>query len=136
MWILKGVLLGAWLFIFGTIAMVLYVAVFRRLPGWTIIGGTWLFIFGIIAFLYFAIRKLGGGMIEDPTVFASRTIQNPLWWVALAACIVLGCALVRSWPGKGYSPGFWVALLVTDLIPLGLLGLFLVAVARLKEAIK
>ncbi len=48
MWILKGILLGTWLFIFGTIAMVLYLAVFRRLPGWTIIGGTWLFIFGTI----------------------------------------------------------------------------------------
>jgi len=89
--------------------------------------------FGTIAFLYFAIfRRLppGGAMIE-PAFFTHYTTQNRLWWAALAACIVLGCALVGSWPGKG-SPVFWVVLLVTDLIPLGLLALFLGLVAKLK----
>jgi len=59
--------------------------------------------FGTIAFLYFAIfRRLppGGAMIE-PAFFTHYTTQNRLWWAALAACIVLGCALVGSWPGKG-----------------------------------
>jgi len=104
--ILKGTLLGTWLFMFGTIAF-LYFAIFRRLPHLA-------------------------GMI-DPAVFRHYTTKNPLWWSALAASIVLGCALVGSWPGKG-SPVFWVVLLVTDLIPLGLLALFLILVAKLKEA--
>jgi hypothetical protein len=109
MWILKGVFLGAWLFEFGTIAF-LYLSVYRNLSPKTAAVGV--------------------------TVLTGFTLQNPLWWAALAACVVLGCALVGSWPvGPGKSSlALWIVLGVTFLIPLGLIGLFMAMVAKLKEA--
>jgi hypothetical protein len=105
MWILKGAFLGTWLFEFGTIAF-LYLALYRNLSPNTVVG---------------------------VTALMGYTSQNPLWWASLAACLVLGCSLVGSWPGKG-SLALWIVLGVTFLIPLGLIGLFMAMVAKLKEA--
>jgi hypothetical protein len=102
MWIAKGTLLGLWLLGFGTIAY-LYLAIFRHLPPNSAVG---------------------------VTVFTAYTIQNPLWWTALVACLVLGYAIARSWSGP---LGVWIALLVTGLIPAGCLALFLVLAYKLKH---
>jgi len=103
MWIVKGAFLGIWLFGFGTIAL-LYFAIYRNLSPHSAVG---------------------------VTVITGYTSQNPLWWAALAVCLVLGLAIARSWSGP---VGLWIALLVTGLIPAGCLTLFLVLVYKLKQA--
>ena len=71
MWILKGTLLGLWLFGFGTLAR-LYFGLFRNLPP---------------------------NSAVDIRLITSYTTQNPLWWTALGVCLVLGYAIARSWSG-------------------------------------
>ena len=105
MWILKGTFLGLWLFGFGTIAF-FYFAIYRYLPRNTAV---------------------------PVTSITSLATQNPWWWVALVASIAIGCALVRSWPGKG-SVGFWVVLLITSVIPVGVFSLVAIMISKLKEA--
>jgi hypothetical protein len=103
MWILKGTLLGLWLFGFGTLAF-LYIAVYRHM------------------------RPNSAVSISVITWY---TTQNPIWWIALVVCFVLGYAIVRSW-----SPPtiLWVAVLVTGLIPAGWFALFLTVMAIAKHA--
>src|SRR5262249_31350876 len=103
MWILKGTLLGVWLFSFGTMAY-LYLALFRKLPS-------------------------GAGMISS-NVFTGLTTSSPAWWLALIACLAIGLAITNSWPGK---PILWVTLAVTELLPVGLLAMILVLVSKLKQ---
>ena len=94
--------------------------------------GTWLFAFGTIAFLYFAIfRNMRPNSAVSLNVITGLITQNPLWWVALLACIALGCALVGSWPGKVPS-ALWITLLATSAIPLGMLGLVILMVSKVK----
>lgn len=102
MWILKGSLLALWLFGFGTMAW-LYAEVYRH---------------------------LGPHSAVSIRLIAALTIQYPFWWAGLVACLVLGYAIARSWPGP---LGVWIALAVTGLIPAGLLTLFLVLVYKLKH---
>jgi hypothetical protein len=93
--------------------------------------GLWLLGFGTIAFFYVAIfRYLPPNSAVGVTVITAYTTQNPLWWTALVVCLVLGLAIARSWPGP---LGTWTALLVTGLIPAGLLILFLVLACKLKH---
>ena len=102
MWILKSALLGMWLFGFGT-----------------------------MAFLYFAIyRNLPPNSSVDYRLITRYTIENPVWWAALAGCLALGYAVVRSWSAP---PILWVEVLVTGLVPAGFLALFLTLVAKLKH---
>jgi hypothetical protein len=94
--------------------------------------GLWLSSFGTIAYLYLAIyRRLPGPVAVGTTVFTAYTVQNPLWWAGLVACFVIGFAIAKSWPGK---PIFWVALAVTELIPVGLVVMFVMLVARMRDA--
>jgi hypothetical protein len=72
MWILKGTLLGLWLFGFGTLAR-LYFSIFRNLPP---------------------------NSAVDIRLITSATTQNYLWWTALVICLVLGSAIARSWSGS------------------------------------
>jgi hypothetical protein len=104
MWILKGSLLALWLFGFGTMAW-LYFAVYRRMPP---------------------------NSAVSVRVITFYTTMNPLWWTALAVCLVIGYAIARSWSGP---VGLWIALAVTGLIPAGFLALFLVLIVKLKQAI-
>ena len=67
MWILKGTLLGPWLLGFGTMAL-LYFVVYRNMRPNSAIG---------------------------ISVIAPYTTQNPLWWTALAVCLVLGLPIAR-----------------------------------------
>ena len=102
MWILKSALLGLWLFGFGT-----------------------------MAFLYFAIyRKLLPNSAVSANLITLYTTHNPVWWTALAVCLALGYAIVRSWSAP---PVLWVVVLVTGLVPAGFLALFLTLAAKLRH---
>jgi|SRR5580700_9118717 hypothetical protein len=91
----------------------------------------WLFGFGTMALLYFSIyRHMPPNSAVDIRVITARTTQNLLWWTGLVVCFVLGYATTRSWSGPIV---LWIALLVTGLIPAGLLALFLVLVYKLKQ---
>jgi hypothetical protein len=70
MWIAKGLLLGTGFFVVGTLAFLVHV-------------------FGI------STQKATG-----LTAVTGVTINNPMFWVALLACLMLGCALAGSLPVK------------------------------------
>jgi len=94
--------------------------------------GMWLFGFGTMAFLYFAIyRYMQPHSAVDINLLTGHTSQNPFWWTALVICLVLGCAITRSW---SVPLGLWIALLVTGLFPAGFFALSIVAVVMLKAA--
>ncbi len=71
MWILKGSLLGAGLFLIGT-----------------------------VFFLIAATGPHKANRAIGLSVITGLTIHNPLFWAALAASLVIGCAIVGSWPVK------------------------------------
>lgn len=94
--------------------------------------GLWLLGFGTLAFLYFAIyRNLQPNTAVALSVITANTIRNPLWWVAGIVCFVLSYAITRSWEGPRLM---WAALLVTGLVPTGLLAMFVTMVVMLKRA--
>ncbi|HYW66614.1 MAG TPA: hypothetical protein VFB10_07905 [Candidatus Dormibacteraeota bacterium] len=103
MWILKGTLLGLWLFGFGT-----------------------------MAYLYFAVYRhhMRPNTAVSINLITWYTTHNPLWWTALVVCLALGYAIVRWWPAPAI---LWVAVLVTGLVPAGWLALFLAIVMKLKH---
>jgi hypothetical protein len=102
MWILKGALLGLWVFGFGT-----------------------------MAWLYFAIyRHVHANTAVDVRIITHFTTQSPLWWTALLVSLVLGCAIARSW---SWPLIVWIGLLVTGLVPAGLLAMFITLFVKLKQ---
>jgi hypothetical protein len=103
MWIGKGILFGIWLFGFGTLAY-LYSRLFRHLPPHTSVDA----------------RSIG-----------LLTVSNVWWWVALAACLVLGLAVARAW---AVPLAVWITMAVSGLIPASVLALFLVIVRKLKTS--
>lgn len=93
--------------------------------------GLWVFVFGTLVFLCLAVfRNLRPNMAVGLSVLAGYTTWNPPWWAAFLIAIVAGCLVTRSWPGKSW---FWISLLVTFLFPVGLVGLFLATVAKLRH---
>lgn len=100
MWILKGTLLGLWLFGFGTLAR-LYFGLFRNLPP---------------------------NSAVDIRLITSYTTQNSLWWTALGVCLALGYAIARPWSGPpilwiallvtGLIPAGFLALFILLLVKL------------------
>jgi hypothetical protein len=109
-----------------------------------IVKGTFLgvTIFAVGAFVFLlAFFRSQGPLLARPgqqwaiglNVISHLTIYNAWFWVAFAASIVIGWAIAASWPGR-FSPVFWVVVAVIDLVPAGLLGLFLLLMSRLKEA--
>jgi hypothetical protein len=111
MWAIKGAFLGISLFAVGAAVFML---LFLRNRGPLLAGP-------------------GQHWAIDIRSISHLTIYNAWFWAALAASIVIGCAIARSWPGR-FSPVFWVVLAVIDLLPAGLLGVFLLLLSRLKEA--
>lgn len=69
MWILKGTLLGTGLFIVGTVLFLIAVA-----------------------------RPFEPNRAIGLSTITGIAIHNPLFWVAFLASLVIGCAIVRSWP--------------------------------------
>jgi hypothetical protein len=70
MWFIKGISLGAGLFVVGTICFLL------------------LTIF----------RPLSTSRATGLSAITGMTTANPFFWAALVACLVLGVCLVASWP--------------------------------------
>ena len=66
MWILKGTLLGLAVFLAGA-----------------------------VAFLYWHISASGANA-TGITVIQGLTVQNPLFWIGLLACVAAGCAVSRG----------------------------------------
>ncbi len=99
--------------------------------------GTSIFAVGAAVFMLLSLRSISGGkqMAIDIRGVSLATIYNPWFWATFAACIVIGCAIARSWPGR-FSPVFWVVLAVIDLLPAGMLSLILFLVFKLKEVTK
>jgi hypothetical protein len=100
MWILKGTLLGLWLFGFGTLAR----------------------------FYFVFLRHLPPNSSVDIRGITGLTTHNPLWWTALVVCLVLGYAIARSWSGPpilwiallvtGLIPAGFLALFIALLVKL------------------
>jgi hypothetical protein len=94
----------------------------------------WLVSFGTLAYLYLILfRRVPAGTAIGVDVFKSLLVLNPYWWFSMAACFAIGILVTRSWPGK---PILWIALVVTELFPVGLLVLFFALVSRNREMIE
>ena len=89
-------------------------------------------IFGIGAtiFMFLAKRSFGASTVDIRTM-SHATIYSTWFWAAFVSSVVIGLTIVRSWPGR-FSPVFWVVLAVLDLVPAGMLGLFLFMLSRLR----
>ena len=65
--------------------------------------GVAMFVVGAITYLVLALRADMAGSEARAiglSVIQGLTIQNPYFWAALAACLVLGLSIVRSWPNN------------------------------------
>jgi hypothetical protein len=61
--------------------------------------GTGFFVVGTICFLLLTVfRPISTSKATGITVLTGMTTQNPFFWAALVACLVLGVCLVASWP--------------------------------------
>lgn len=61
--------------------------------------GTGFWVFGTFAFLFFVVlRPFRASHATGLTVLTGATVFNPLWWLALVGCLLLGVALIGSWP--------------------------------------
>ncbi len=70
MWIVKGMLLGALVFVVGSIIYVV------------------------------AMIEMGTARATGTTALQAWTVQNPLYWLAFAAALILGCLVVKRWPRR------------------------------------
>jgi hypothetical protein len=94
--------------------------------------GIWLFSFGTLAYLYLALyRHLQPNTAVGIDIFYSLLIRNPFWWIGIIACFAIGLLITRSWSGR---PILWIALAVTESVPVGILGMFLMLVHKMKQA--
>jgi hypothetical protein len=62
---------------------------------------------GILMFsILFAFRYRNSfhHVLIGPGVISQITIHNVFFWLGLVGCVLLGCAIVGSWPIKGF---FW-----------------------------
>jgi hypothetical protein len=115
MWIAKGLLLGVWLFTFGTIVW-LCVATYR----------------------YIAIARTTiprGHSISIPPdlgFFPRLTVSSPSWWLAFVACLSVALIVTRSWSGR---PILWIGLALTELVPIGFLAFSLVQMNKLPRLV-
>ncbi len=60
--------------------------------------GTGLFLVGTVFFLIAAAGPFRANRAIGLSVITGVTIHNPLFWVAFVASLVIGCAIVGSWP--------------------------------------
>src|ERR1700730_14828087 len=95
--------------------------------------GIWLCSFGTLAYLYLLLFRKASGGVVDARLITQFTTHSPVWWIALVLCLAIGLFVSHSWFGR---PILWVALAVTELLPVGLFVLFLVLVSRNHEAVQ
>ena len=62
--------------------------------------GTGLFLVGTFFFLIAVVRPFRSNTAIGLSVITGLTIHNPLFWVAFLASLMIGCAIVGSWPVK------------------------------------
>ena len=62
--------------------------------------GTGLFLVGTFFFLIAVVRPFRSNTAIGLSVITGLTLHNPLFWAAFAASLVIGCAIVGSWPVK------------------------------------
>ena len=62
-----------------------------------ILVGVWLFSFGTLAFLWNVLQP-EATKAYDPRLLAFFTVSNPSWWLWLVACLALGIAIAHSLP--------------------------------------
>lgn len=92
----------------------------------------WLAGFGTMAWLYLSIyRHLPIDTAVGVSAITAYTTRNLLWWAGILACLIIGYRVARSWTGPVV---FWIALLVTGLVPAGILTLFAVLFFKFKQA--
>ena len=72
MWVLKGGLLGLLFFVIGSFVF--------------LIAATW---------------QSDSHHATGLSVITGLTIHNAFFWAAFVASLVIGCAIVRSWPARG-----------------------------------
>jgi hypothetical protein len=113
MWALKGTFIGVSMFAVGAVVFTL---LFLRSRGPLLAGP-------------------GQHWAISINVISQLTIYNPWFWAAFAACLMIGLAIAASWPGR-FSPAFWIAMVVIDLVPAGMLSVILLLVFKLKEVTK
>src|SRR5882757_7737538 len=100
----------------------------------TILLGMWLASFGTIAYLYLAMyRKLPANTAVSTSVFEAYITQNVFWWLGITACFGIAFMILKAWSPR---PILWVALIATELFPVGLVVMFLMLVARNREIIE
>jgi hypothetical protein len=93
--------------------------------------GLWLIGFGTMVSLYFDVyRHMPPQSAVGITVITACTTRNPLWCTGLVACFLLGSVITRLWPVPRM---LWMGLIVTGLIPGGLLAIFLTLLVKLKQ---
>ena len=90
MWFIKGMVLGATLFVIGFFAYALALA--RRMH-----------------------LRWDSAVYGPREMLTTLTFRNPYFWLAFAGALMIGCAMVRSWPhnelrqiGPGGTVGPWI----------------------------
>jgi len=71
MWVVKGVLLGLGLFFVGS-----------------------------LIYLASKLRPFEGSKATGISAITALTVYNPFFWIGLAGCLLIGCAVVGFWPAK------------------------------------
>ena len=95
--------------------------------------GLWLASFGTIAYLYVMIyRRLPSGVAVSTTVFMTYMTYNVFWWAGVVASFVIAFYTVKAWPGNWFV---WTAVVITELVPVGLVVMFLMLAARNRQVI-
>jgi len=60
--------------------------------------GTGLCLVGTVLFLVGTLGPFKGNRAIGLSAITGVTIHNPLSWITFVASLVIGCAIVRSWP--------------------------------------
>ena len=58
------------------------------------------FFVGTIVYTVIALQRESSAKAIGLNVISYMTIYNPYFWAAFVACLVLGCAMVATWPAR------------------------------------
>ena len=88
----------------------------------------WSLSFGTMVYLYFALfSNSRPHTATGMSALTGYTLANPIWWIALIICLVVGNAIAKYWPVPRFV---WIASLVSGAIPAGLILLILVLATK------